>query len=660
MIFLKRRYYHKPIALILIYALMLLTFPISGCGEGREGSDTGETINPPTPNPTSTVSPTPNPTTNPTFSPIPNPTSTSIPTPTVTPEPDEILVKLPNEQVYSLSGAENYFYSNKLDTELKIEFLIGENLRNKSGEQIEKITVDATEMRVFQVKGKTILGKKAEIYINDDESTKEILYGGYYHNGTEYRWIWYNETYDKTADVSINDCIKNFQNCKIKHLSYRSDNFDKLVKLLGVGAVVLIIIPLLRHIMLPHEVFFGPYYFPAGEAVKAAESDQTLHNDWNPTPSNPPDGTNPSPQNNNDTSPGNGNWQSATTLWQYYYACDKSLPSKSMRAQFYEMLGLGSANSYYGSIEQNTRLLNVLKEKGISPLTVEELENIIGPTPIPQPSPPPPEPGVEDTHRTSWKSWSFVSHNNHLYAVHVGQYDGKIYLGKRDPSGNWSNWKSLPDAYTEQPVSITYWKGRLIVAFTGGDGKIWVANMNLDASDFNGNWHFTKRYSTHGPVLASDGSKVYLIHKGSGNDRIYFSGNAPNFDNDWNDSYRDTQVRPSAAVWNGNLYICHKGAHNTRIYYKKITGDNSPYNWIDTGRDTQSQPSILIVNGEVYIAHQGANNLANYIGRPLINKWISLKEKTSTAPFIKDLGNEIFYGYVYGNNMRLQKIKPNF
>lgn len=67
-----------------------------------------------------------------------------------------------------------------------------------------------------------------------------------------------------------------------------------------------------------------------------------------------------------------------TTLFNYYSMNDLDFPSLSTRSQFYELLGLGSAGEYYGTAEQNTLLLNALKEKGICPTTVEELKEAIG------------------------------------------------------------------------------------------------------------------------------------------------------------------------------------------------------------------------------------------------------------------------------------------
>jgi len=64
--------------------------------------------------------------------------------------------------------------------------------------------------------------------------------------------------------------------------------------------------------------------------------------------------------------------ENAATLWEYYSAWGKSLPSFNERAKIYECLGLGSASSYAGTAQQNTLFLNKLKENRSCPSNVEE------------------------------------------------------------------------------------------------------------------------------------------------------------------------------------------------------------------------------------------------------------------------------------------------
>ena len=69
----------------------------------------------------------------------------------------------------------------------------------------------------------------------------------------------------------------------------------------------------------------------------------------------------------------------AATLWDYYSAWGKQLPPLSERAKMYEALGLGSAENYAGTAEQNTRLLNALKDRQICPSTGEEVGWVAAP-----------------------------------------------------------------------------------------------------------------------------------------------------------------------------------------------------------------------------------------------------------------------------------------
>ena len=52
---------------------------------------------------------------------------------------------------------------------------------------------------------------------------------------------------------------------------------------------------------------------------------------------------------------------SATTLYEWYQAQGKSVPSVSERAKIYQDYGLGQSTYYTGTAEQNTKLLNALK-----------------------------------------------------------------------------------------------------------------------------------------------------------------------------------------------------------------------------------------------------------------------------------------------------------
>ncbi len=55
----------------------------------------------------------------------------------------------------------------------------------------------------------------------------------------------------------------------------------------------------------------------------------------------------------------------AQTLYEFYTALGRSLPSISERAAKYQALGLGQAAFYAGTAEQNTRLLQTLKSVGV-------------------------------------------------------------------------------------------------------------------------------------------------------------------------------------------------------------------------------------------------------------------------------------------------------
>lgn len=67
---------------------------------------------------------------------------------------------------------------------------------------------------------------------------------------------------------------------------------------------------------------------------------------------------------------------SATTLFEWYQAQGQQLPTVAKRANLYENLGLGQANYYTGTAEQNTRLLNAVKTSPNIPSEMYELVRI--------------------------------------------------------------------------------------------------------------------------------------------------------------------------------------------------------------------------------------------------------------------------------------------
>jgi hypothetical protein len=71
----------------------------------------------------------------------------------------------------------------------------------------------------------------------------------------------------------------------------------------------------------------------------------------------------------------------ATNLFEYYQEQGQALPSVQERSSTYESLGLGSADSYVGSAEQNTQFLQTLQSGGTA--TQEPTFQVFEPAPIP-------------------------------------------------------------------------------------------------------------------------------------------------------------------------------------------------------------------------------------------------------------------------------------
>lgn len=65
----------------------------------------------------------------------------------------------------------------------------------------------------------------------------------------------------------------------------------------------------------------------------------------------------------------------ASSLFSYYGAFGRDLPSIAVRGRFFELAGLGDADRYHGSAAQNERLLAHLKSRGVAPVTVAAFQS---------------------------------------------------------------------------------------------------------------------------------------------------------------------------------------------------------------------------------------------------------------------------------------------
>ncbi len=77
-----------------------------------------------------------------------------------------------------------------------------------------------------------------------------------------------------------------------------------------------------------------------------------------------------------------------TNLFEYYKSIGQSLPPLSQRGQLFQQYGLGSANIYAGSVDQNTALLKKLLAGQVKPAPTPTTP-VPTPTPTPTPQPTP-------------------------------------------------------------------------------------------------------------------------------------------------------------------------------------------------------------------------------------------------------------------------------
>jgi hypothetical protein len=215
-----------------------------------------------------------------------------------------------------------------------------------------------------------------------------------------------------------------------------------------------------------------------------------------------------------------------------------------------------------------------------------------------------------DVGRTTRSPWAAAEYSGHLWALHLGEYGTKMYLGFMEPGGNWnSNWQEAPGD-SDDAVDITSTGSLLVLAHRGLDNNIYWGTVG-DNNKWTG-WMWTQRSTTAPPSVTVWNGRVWMIHKGLNNETMYYASCDP-YGNSWSQWWEfDGQVRdrPSIAVFNGDLWAMHRGTDN-KIYLRNVARGTG---WTWNQRTTISPPSMVEYSGRLYVIHRGETSDHMYLG----------------------------------------------
>lgn len=249
--------------------------------------------------------------------------------------------------------------------------------------------------------------------------------------------------------------------------------------------------------------------------------------------------------------------------------------------------------------------------------------------------------------RNTLSPWDATAGGSSLYAAHQGGSNQQMYTAWMNTSGSWSGWSELP-GQTNNTIAVEFWPmfNKTLYAHRGLDNVIyWATNVLPGPGGFSG-WKSTGRSTTHAPDIASLLDIFFVIHKGSSNQKMYWSAYNGTYGTwgNWNETPGETADRPGIAVFNGNPWGIHRGLDNN-IYVKRL---NNSSGWTSTGRSTTVPPSMAQFNGKLYVIHKGSTNNKIYVGSSTDGvTWPSWSEVSPAETTTMQPGLAPFNGHLY-------------
>ena len=152
-----------------------------------------------------------------------------------------------------------------------------------------------------------------------------------------------------------------------------------------------------------------------------------------------------------------------------------------------------------------------------------------------------------------------------LYLVVQG-CNNRIYYNLFN--GTWLGWKALPSGSTIDAPAAAFLNGKLHIVVRGTDGKsIWYTQVD-PSTGATSVWTTLSGSTPSAPYLTTDGSKLYLLVRGSNNVvycNIYSGGN-------WGVGWKSpstgsTSATPAGAVAGTSLYVVVLGRDGRSLYY---------------------------------------------------------------------------------------------
>ncbi|CAL9671106.1 hypothetical protein [Streptomyces sp. enrichment culture] len=180
--------------------------------------------------------------------------------------------------------------------------------------------------------------------------------------------------------------------------------------------------------------------------------------------------------------------------------------------------------------------------------------------------------------------------------------------------GKWSEDEKFADHRSKSNPALAVYKGKLYCVHRGdGDGRLWWTVYDPDTG-WSTDTPFPNHYSASGPALAVFGDYLYCVHRGSDTSLWWTRFNGSSWSTDTKMGGR-TNDGPALAVYNGKLYCAYKGYNENSLWWCSFNGSSWTGDQSFGSHRTNSNPALAVYKNNLYAMYKGHNTNTLYLAR---------------------------------------------
>ncbi|THA45666.1 hypothetical protein [Streptomyces sp. A1136] len=204
-----------------------------------------------------------------------------------------------------------------------------------------------------------------------------------------------------------------------------------------------------------------------------------------------------------------------------------------------------------------------------------------------------------------------------------------------------------------------------IPAAPADDTHLWWTVLGTDSNDWSPDEKFTAHRSKSNPALAVHNGKLYCVHRGDGDNKLWWTVYDPDTDTGWSPDTAFpghlSSAGPALAAFNGHLYCVHKGNNDNNLWWTRFNGTSWSTDTQMAGR-TDRGPALAVHGGKLYCVYKGAGDNTLWWRTFNGTSWSGedqLGGRTNSNPALAVYNNNLYAVYKGHNTNRLYMTRFN-